>query len=1130
MADAVEENVPENVPENRHEDRAEDRAESAFVGGGELGSLMRSHNWLSTPLGPVETWPQNLRTLVDLMLGSTQHMYVLWGSQLTMLYNDGYRATLGAKHPAALGKSGASVWAEAWGTLGPMVEHTMSTGESTGTKDLQLFVQRGAGLEECYFTFCYSPIRNDSGEIEGVFCACGETTQQVVGHRRLQTLRSLDNIPTPIKTISEACRLSLNTLSDNPHDVPFALLYLLEGDLARLVNTTGIDPDTAASPVIIDLTQLEAQPGNGWEFAQVRGRSQKTVIDNLAERFDALPTDAWNRPLSTALVQPLMQPTSEQMLGFLVLGVSPTQPFDDDYQGFFDLVTAHVEAAIVNAKVHSSERDRLTTLVRNDRALRQSQQQQELALEAGRIGSWQLELATLELTTSEQCKTNYGLPADADFTHQVLINRIHPDDREWVQAEIQTAIANQTQYDVEYRTIWDDGDDGDDGSVHWVIARAYVVTDDAGKPERMVGISLDITDRKRAEETLKESEWRFRRMAESNLLGVIFADLEGGVHYANDYFKDLLGYSDEEIAAGQVRWDQLTPPEFAMLDSNALAQVKAKGVCTPYEKNFRHKDGHQIPIVIAAAMLHEPYSESPEAIGIFLNLTDIKQVTAERDRFFSLSPDIFAIANLQGSFTYINQACQKLLGFTPKEMTSQPYLNFVHPDDIESTTAVAQQLAEGQPLLNHENRYRHKNGFYRWFEWNMTAMPNDSRVYCTGHDITERKQRETEREQLLQQEQAAREAAERANHIKDEFLAVVSHELRSPLNPILGWSQLLKRGQLSPEKTAQALEIIERNAKLQVQLIGDLLDISRILRDKLSLEKIPTDLNAVISAAIETVRLAAEAKSVQVTTLSSPCTVIGDSGRLQQVIWNLLSNAVKFTPEGGKVTVASTLVEDFVEVTVTDTGKGIGPEFLPFVFEHFQQEDYSTTRKFGGLGLGLAIARQLVELHDGTIAVNSDGEGQGATFTVRIPAVAGEVSPLVPSAVLAPNLKGRQILIVDDDADSQEITAFSLKQAGATVTAVSSGAAALQAIAQSPPDVLVSDIGMPDMDGYMLMQEIRKQPAEQIKPIIALALTAYAGEVDQQQSLAAGFQRHLTKPIDPDTLIAMVSELLAASA
>ncbi|MGB3297451.1 MAG: PAS domain S-box protein [Phormidesmis sp.] len=1117
------------------ENPTESEAAGVFMGGGEMGSLMRSHAWASTPLGPVETWPQNLRTLVSLMLGSTNHMHVLWGPQLTLLYNDSYRSTLGIKHPNALGKSGADVWAEAWGTLGPMVEHTMSAGKSSGTKDLQLFVQRGTGpgecLEECYFTFCYSPIRSDLGQVEGVFCTCSETTQQVIGRRRLRTLRSLDGITTPIKTVFEACRIAVDTLADNPHDVPFALLYLLEDDLARLAGATGIEPDTKASPLIIDLTELKADRDSystrGWEFAQVRSRQQKITLENLSERFDVALTDVWGHALSKAVVRPLVQPASAQMLGFLVMGVSPTQPLDDDYQGFFDLVVAHVETALVNAKVHSSERDRLASLVRSDRALRESQNQLNLALKAGRIGAWQLNLKTLELTTSEQGKTNYGLASDADFTHQVLINRIHPDDKAWVQAALEQAIASDRPYDVEYRILWDDG------SVHWVVSRAYLVASETGEPERLVGISINITERKRAEEAIRESEQRFRHIVESSMFGTVFADLEGGIRYANAYFKDLLGYSSDELAAGQVRWDQLTPPEFAAFDSNAIAQLNDKGVCTPYEKVFRHKDGRPIPILMTAALLQAPDSGAPqlkqEAIGVFLDLTDIKQVTAERDRFFQLSPDLFCIANAQGYFTYISSACKRILGFTAGEMTAEPYLSFIHPDDAEDTAIIAQRVAEGHHLINFENRYRHKDGSYRWILWNVTTTPSAELFYCIGHDITGRKQKEAEREDLLQREQAAREAAEQANRIKDEFLAVVSHELRSPLNPILGWSQLLKRGQLSPEKTAQALEIIERNAKLQVQLIGDLLDISRILRGKLSLEKKPTDLDAVITASIETVRTAAEAKSIQVKTITTPCTVIGDYGRLQQIVWNLLSNAIKFTPAGGQVTITATCQENHAQIEVTDTGKGIGPEFLPFVFEHFQQEDYSTTRKFGGLGLGLAIARQLVELHEGAIAVDSPGENQGATFTVHIPTAASRtVSFLTPPTAIAPNLQGIQILIVDDDPDSQEITAFALEQAGATITAVSSGAAALQALSQSSPELLISDIGMPDMDGYTLIREIRKRAGLQGKETIAVALTAYAGELDQQQALAAGFQRHLTKPIDPDALVAIISELLSA--
>jgi signal transduction histidine kinase/ActR/RegA family two-component response regulator len=401
-------------------------------------------------------------------------------------------------------------------------------------------------------------------------------------------------------------------------------------------------------------------------------------------------------------------------------------------------------------------------------------------------------------------------------------------------------------------------------------------------------------------------------------------------------------------------------------------------------------------------------------------------------------------------------------------------------------------------------------------------------------DITDRKEAEAEREKLLQQEQAAREAAETANRIKDEFLAVLSHELRSPLNPILGWSKLLQQNKLSPAKTASALASIERNALLQSQLIDDLLDISRILSGKLRLNRMSVDLNMVISAALETVRLAAEAKSLQIETTFSPSQgmVMGDSGRLQQVIWNLLSNAVKFTPQGGQISVRLTQTGSYAQILVTDTGKGINPEFLPYVFEHFRQEDGAITRKFGGLGLGLAIARQIVELHGGKIWVESRGEGQGASFTVELPLLhtanpVEEVADTTEARSDDLHLTSVRVLVVDDERDSREFVAFVAEQAGAKVTAVGSAIEALQLLSTTPFDILITDIGMPDMDGYMLVRQVRALPPEQGGKIPAIALTAYAGDFNQKQALAAGFQRHLTKPVEPNELVKAIVTLLS---
>ena len=487
------------------------------------------------------------------------------------------------------------------------------------------------------------------------------------------------------------------------------------------------------------------------------------------------------------------------------------------------------------------------------------------------------------------------------------------------------------------------------------------------------------------------------------------------------------------------------------------------------------------------------------------------------------------------------------------DCTLEAVVNCIHPDDRDYFTQnLSQTLAEE---VEHDLEYRivfpdgsihHIAARGRPF-FNEAGQPIRMRGIVL--DITERKLVEERQLQLLQ-EQTARAEAESANRIKDEFLAVLSHELRSPLNPILGWARLLRTQKLNEAKMQQALETIERNAKLQSELIEDLLDVSRILQGKLSLNTAPVNLVPMIQAAIETVRLAAEAKSIEIRTSFNLNVgqVLGDSNRLQQVVWNLLSNAVKFTSSKGQISVTLSMVSSqsswvdderritndkglmttYAQITVTDTGKGIHPDFLPHVFEHFRQADNATTRKYGGLGLGLAIVRHLVELHGGTVQVESPGEGLGATFTVQLPlmpnqsTVNADIEPLKPAL----NLNGVQILVVDDDHDTREFVAFVLEQAGAKVEMASSATEALARLARSQPNLLLSDIGMPEMDGYMLIRQVRALSPDQGGKIPAIALTAFAGEMNQQQALAAGFQMHLSKPVEPEHLILMIAGLV----
>ncbi|HVF28574.1 MAG TPA: ATP-binding protein, partial [Pyrinomonadaceae bacterium] len=393
----------------------------------------------------------------------------------------------------------------------------------------------------------------------------------------------------------------------------------------------------------------------------------------------------------------------------------------------------------------------------------------------------------------------------------------------------------------------------------------------------------------------------------------------------------------------------------------------------------------------------------------------------------------------------------------------------------------------------------------------------------------------------------ARAAAEDSNRLKDEFLAILSHELRTPLTAVLGWARMLRSEHLNRETTERALEVIERNATAQKLLIDDLLEVSRIITGKFRLEMSPMSLAAVIEAAIEVIRPTAEAKNIRLQAAlntSSSAVVSGDPDRVQQVVWNLLSNAVKFTPHGGRVEVRLEHEFDCARIVVSDTGQGIPESFLPFVFDRFRQADSTTTRTYGGLGLGLAIVRHLVELHGGTVSVESEGEGRGTTFSVELPlnqaqnagaaTAEGENrradrdNNFEQSAISNPQpaiLKGLRLLIVEDDEDTCQLLARLLGRRGAEVTTASSSAEAIASLEESWPDVMISDIGMAGEDGYTLIRRARALGAERGIELPAAALTAYAGDDDRKRALLAGFQKHVPKPVEPSELIAVVASL-----
>jgi PAS domain S-box-containing protein len=515
--------------------------------------------------------------------------------------------------------------------------------------------------------------------------------------------------------------------------------------------------------------------------------------------------------------------------------------------------------------------------------------------------------------------------------------------------------------------------------------------------------------------------------------------------------------------------------------------------------------------------------------------------TQERiHRLFDAMPLCVWGATITGEAYY----CSKLwTSYSSLDATGSNWfgIDAAHPEDAPRVTAAIRSALQSGDSLETEVRFRRaSDNIYRWHL--LRAVPDrDDAGNLTGWigtatDIEEHKRSEQARIDLLTQEREARAEAQAANRMKDEFLATVSHELRTPLTAILGWTRIIRGGKLDPARFIRGLDVIERNGRAQAAIIDDILDVSRIITGKLRLELDAIDLPAVVQSAIDTVRPAADAKNIGIDWQSDLPNqrYSGDPDRLQQIVWNLLSNAIKFTPKDGHVEIITTQINSHIEIHVKDTGQGIDPAFLPHVFDRFRQADGTSTRRHGGLGLGLAIVRHLVELHGGTVEVESPGDGLGATFTVRLPVRAVQVPVRAPREMVAfrptprlhtQPLSGLRVLVVDDEPDARELIATVLEQAGARAIVAGGAQMALDLLVREHPDVLLSDIGMSGSDGYALMREVRALPPEEGGKIPAAALTAYSRAEDARQAIESGFQRHVAKPVEPEVLIAQVAAL-----
>ena len=1107
-------------------------AKSVFAGPGEMTARVTAFDWSRTPLGPLSHWPPSLATTVRLMLNSRYPMFLWWGKELTNLYNDGYIAVLGARHPDALGKSGREIWSDIWGVVGPQAETVLREGRATWNESVLLLMERYRFTEETYFTFSYSPATDDNGRIAGVFCACTEDTRRVLGERRLKTLRDLgERGLTEAKSVEQACHAAAITLGENRYDVPFALLYLFDADrsAAHLIESIGVDAGSGAAPPSI----VPGSAGDVWNFAGAIAADGAIEHEALEARFGRLTAGPWTDDFTRrAYVHALTRPGApDSPSGFLVTGLSPRLAFDDEYRSFIDLAAAQIATAIGNANAYEEERLRAAKLAELDRAktaffsnvshefrtpLTLMLGPLEEVLGGGSIGSAERERldavhrnslrllrlvnALLDFSRIEAGRIDARYePVDlAEMTCELasvfrsamesaglelavecppLQHQAYVDPAMWEKI-VFNLLSNAFKFTLEGRvdvslherdavfelTVRDTGTGIPSAELPHVFERfrrapstrgrtfegtgiglslvqelvklhggtvgvesevdrgsTFTVSIPAGKghlpAERVAETSSQERSARRADAWLAEAA-RWSGAAAAPAPGraderaggarVLVADDNADMR---DYIRRLLtdnGYDVTTVTDGIEAEEAIRRqhPDLILAD---VMMPRLDGL-TLVRRLREDPLTSMLPVVLLSARAGEEariegleagaddYLVKPfggkELLARVASRIEIARLRHEageilresEQRFREMAdaaPVMTWVADPSGHCTFLSRSWYEFTGQTPATGLGMGWIDAVHPGDRERSAAIFRAAVEQQEPFSLDYRLRRADGEYRWAI--DSALPRRTAAgEYHGHigsviDITDRKLAE---EALRTSADALREA----DRLKDDFLATLSHELRTPLTSILGWSQLLLQLRGEDEELRIGIEAIARSARVQAELVEDVLDISRITTGRMRLDRRQAPLAPVVEAALITIRPAAQAKQIELRAELDPAlgSLFIDPDRVQQVVWNILSNALKFTPAGGRIDVRAFRNGQSAIIEVADTGPGIPAAFLPHIFERFRQVDNSSRRSHSGLGLGLALTKSLVELHGGSITAESE-EGKGATFRVALP-------------------------------------------------------------------------------------------------------------------------------------------------
>ncbi len=1134
--------------------------------GGEMATRINRLDWSQTPLGAINTWSQSLKSVVKTLLASSYPMILTWGTDFIQIYNDAYSQLIGEKHPAALGIDIRITLAEAWDTLGPMIETVMSTGVANLTPALLLLLERSGYREESYFSVSHAPAEDDSGQIVGMLAVCSEVTQQVLGDRRLRLLRDLSSKASATQSVEATCLDALAVIASSPMDVPFALLYLRDSDTKRLIlqGTVGIQAGEVVSPKTIE---LETNGTDVWSLA--KAANGETILIEAVDNYTTILGGAFSEPVKSAIVLPIASFGQTATLGVLVAGISPSRELDEGYRSFYELFAGQISVLVRNAQAYEEERRRAEALAELDRAktvffnnvshefrtpltlilgpledvlsskngslTTEEREQLQLVhrnslrllklvntlldfsrIEANRIEAvyepvdlavFTTELASVFRSTIERaglrlivdCPTlPEAVYVDREMWEKIVLNLLSNAFKFTFIGQISVSLHWYSEY-VELE-VQDTGTGIPAAELPYLFERFYRVQGSRGRTYEGSGIGLSLV-----QDLIRLHGGSVRVISKVNQGSSFIVLLPTGTAHL----------PTERIASGY---------DLPNTASVTAAFVEEARRWLP--EDDRGSRGRE-EVITSNSFAKAASPNSPARILLADDNADM------RDYLKHLLQPYYEVEAVTDGIAALAAARRQIPNLVLSDimMPGMDGLQLLHELRADSNTKEIPIILLSARAGEESRVEGLEMGADDYLVKPFSARELLARVRANLELSQLRKDALAERTERIQQ-QAARVEAEAANRMKDEFLQVLSHEIRTPLNGMLGWVKMLSQGKLDSSATARALETIERNAKAQAKLIDDLLDVSRIIQGKLRLEKCPVSLVSVILEAIETVKPQAQAKDITIEFMleESASYVWGDVSRLQQVVWNLLSNAVKFTPSAGQVEVGLQVTDTNALLVVKDTGVGINAEVLPYIFDRFRQADASTTRTYGGLGLGLAIVRHLVEMHDGTVEAQSAGKGLGATFSVRLPLMnkssnstgAELISAKADDQVL---LNGLRILVVDDEADGRELVAFILEQHGALVNEAASVAQALSALESGIPHILISDLGMPKEDGYSFIRKIRALPVEKGGKIPAIALSAYAKEEDRKRALMTGFQMYLSKPFDPDELIVMVANL-----